>query len=297
MQVCLSGASGLVGQAVAARLRSQGDQVIPLVRQAASEQEIAWDIDQQTIDRERLEAVDAVVHLAGENIATGRWNQAKKARIRDSRVQGTELLATTLASLAKPPKVLVCAAAIGYYGDRGDEQLAETSAPGTGFLSQVCQAWEAASEPAAEVGIRVVRLRIGVVLSPQGGALAKMLTPFRLGLGGRVGSGQQYWSWVTLPDLTGIVQHAIACESLHGSINAVAPGHVTNLEFTQALGRVLRRPTWFPMPALMVRLLLGEMGEELLLSSTRVLPQQLEQSDYQFQHPSLEPALHALLDG
>jgi hypothetical protein len=256
--------------------------------------DIPWDPAAGRLDPARLEGLDAVVHLAGENIA-GRWTAAKKARIRSSRVEGTRLLAEALAGLKRPPKTLLCASAIGYYGDRGAELLREESPAGTGFLAEVCREWEAAARPAAEKGLRVVHLRIGVVLSPAGGALARMLMPFKLGLGGRIGSGSQFMSWIASDDLSGVIRHALTTESLRGPVNAVAPQAVTNLEFTQTLGRVLRRPTPFPMPAFAARLAFGEMAEALLLASARVEPTRLVASGYRFRAPELEGALRHLL--
>jgi hypothetical protein len=234
------------------------------------------------------------VHLAGENI-TGRWTAAKKARIRESRVQGTRLLAEAVARLERPPRVLVCASAIGYYGTRGEEILREESPPGKGFLAEVCQQWEAAAQPVAQKGVRVVHLRTGLVLSRQGGALAKMLPAFRLGLGGKIGRGDQYMSWISIDDLAGVIQHALLSETLRGPVNAVAPNPVTNLVFAQTLGRVLRRPTPFPLPAFAARLVFGEMANELLLASTRVDPAKLLASGYGFRHTELAGALRQLL--
>jgi uncharacterized protein (TIGR01777 family) len=242
-----------------------------------------------------LEGLDAVVHLAGENIAARRWNAEQKARIRDSRVLGTKLLSDNLAKLRQPPRVLVSASAIGFYGDRGDEELTEASAGGTGFLAEVCKEWEAATDGVQKAGISVVHLRLGVVLSPKGGALAKMLTPFRLGLGGRIGSGRQWMSWITLDDVVGCIVHALASDSLHGPVNAVTPYPVTNYVFTKTLGRVLWRPTVFPMPSFMARLAFGEMADELLLASTRVFPQALVASNYCFLYGDLESGLRHLL--
>ncbi len=241
-----------------------------------------------------LEGVDAVVHLAGENIAE-RWTAAKKARIRDSRVKGTQLLCETLTRLSSPPKVLVSASAIGYYGDRGEETLTDDSPPGRGFLPEVCRAWEAATEPARQQGLRVVQLRLGVVLSVAGGALAKMLPPFRLGLGGVLGSGRQYMSWIALDDVVGTLQHAVVTDALQGPTNAVAPRAVTNQEFTKTLGKVLGRPTAMPLPAFAARLMFGEMADELLLASARVQPTKLLASGYQFRYPELAEALRHLL--
>jgi len=292
MKILVSGSTGLVGSALVPFLLTGGHQVARLVRsQPTAGGEVPWDPAAGRLEATNLEGLDAVVHLAGERI-TGRWTAAKKARIRSSRVQGTRLLAETL---ARPPKTLVCASAIGYYGHRGDELLREESPPGAGFLAEVCREWEAAARPAAEKGIRVVQLRIGVVLSAAGGALALMLTPFKLGLGGRVGTGQQYMSWIALDDLAGIIQHALANESLRGPVNAVAPRAITNREFTKTLGRVLGRPTIFPMPAFAARLAFGQMADELLLASARVEPTRLIASGYKFRTPELEAALRHLL--
>jgi len=242
------------------------------------------------MDTAKLEGIEAVIHLAGESIQ-GRWTPKKKARILESRYKGTRLLAEALGHLAKPPRVLVCASAIGYYGDRGDELLREESASGSGFLAQVCREWESATEPATKKGIRVVNLRFGVVLGAAGGALAQMLPPFKMGVGGRVGSGKQYMSWIALDDVVGAVEHALVTEGLRGPVNAVAPNPARNVEFTKALGRVLSRPTIFPLPAFVVKLAFGRMGEELLLASQRVEPARLAASGYKFRYPELEGAL------
>jgi uncharacterized protein (TIGR01777 family) len=244
---------------------------------------------------DRLAGVEAVVHLAGESIAGGRWTEARKAAIRESRVAGTRALATALARLTPPPNTLVCASAIGYYGDRGAELLDEKAAPGRGFLSEVCQGWEAAADPARAAGVRVAHLRFGLILDPAGGALAKMLPPFRLGIGGRLGSGRQFMSWVSRSDVIGAILHAIATPALVGPVNVVAPGPTTNAEFTRCLSRALGRPAWFPVPAAAIRLLFGEMGQELLLSSTRVLPARLRETGFRFQDQELEGTLRELL--
>lgn len=296
MNILVSGSSGLVGSALVPFLTTGGHRVLRLVRGSAGGiDEVAWNPSAGTIDATKLEGLDAVVHLAGENIATGRWNAAKKARIHDSRVRGTRVLCEALATLTNKPRVLVCASAIGYYGHRGDEVLTENSPPGSSFLCQVCRDWEAATDPARQAGIRVVNLRIGVVLTPRGGALAKMLLPFKLCAGGIVGSGRQFWSWIAIDDLVGAIHHAITHDGLSGPVNAVAPEPTTNREFTKTLGRVLGRPTIFPMPAFVVRFMFGEMGEELLLASTRVVPQRLLESGYQYRAPTLEFALRHLL--
>lgn len=296
MHVIVSGSTGLVGSALIPRLTESGHRVTRLVRTipAAGEDAVGWDPAAGTVNAAGLEGADAVVHLAGESIA-GRWTKEKKARIRDSRVHGTRVLCEALAKLERRPSVLVSASAIGYYGDRGDEVLTEDSAPGHNFLAEVCRDWERATDPAAERGIRVVLLRYGVVLSPTGGALAQMLTPFRLGAGGRIGSGRQYLSWIALDDAVGATQHAVVTESLRGPVNGVAPEPVTNQQFTKALGRVLGRPTVLPMPRFAARLAFGQMADELLLASARVEPTRLLQTGYAFRHPDLESALRHVL--
>jgi hypothetical protein len=298
-RLAVSGASGLVGSALTARLAREGHRVHRLVRgeAAGTGEDIAWDPERGRLDPGGLRGVDAVVHLAGASVAGGRWTSARKALIRDSRIAGTRLLAETLGRLAPPPRVLVSASAIGYYGDRGDEPLTEAAPPGEGFLAEVCQAWEAATGAARDAGIRVVCLRIGMVLAARGGALGRMLLPFRLGLGGVVGSGRQYVSWIALTDLVAAIRHAIRAETLVGPVNAVAPGAVTNREFTETLGRVLGRPTLAPLPAPVVHLLFGEMGRALLLASARVVPERLRESAFAFAHPDLEGALRAELGG
>lgn len=296
MKILVTGSTGLVGSEVVSALTNDGHQVLKLVRGVSQEaSEIVWNPASGEVDSAQLEGLDAVVHLAGENIATGRWNPAKKARIRDSRVNGTRALSEALSRLNQKPKVMVCASAIGFYGDRGNDQMTEASPVGESFLCQVCRDWEVAADPARQAGIRVVNLRIGVVLTPKGGALEKMLLPFKLCAGGIVGSGQQTWSWVSLDDVVGAIRHAILTDDLSGPVNTVSPQPVTNREFTKTLGKVLGRPTIFPMPAFVVRLAFGEMGEELLLASTCVVPQRLQQSGYEFQNPTLEGALRKLL--
>jgi uncharacterized protein (TIGR01777 family) len=297
MHVLVSGASGFVGSALVSALTAAGHPVTRLARSTPrpGQAEIPWNPATRSIGTPALEGLDAVVHLAGDNLASGRWSAAKKASIRESRVQGTALLCEALAQLVRPPKVLLSASAIGYYGDRGAAILREESPPGTGFLAEVCQAWEAATAPAVQRGIRVVYLRFGMILSPVGGALAKMLTPFRLGIGGVVGTGQQYMSWIALDDVLGVIQHALSTETLHGPVNVVAPQAVTNQEFTTALGTVLRRPTRLPLPAFAARLVFGEMADALLLASTRVAPVRLVAAEYTFHYPTLAEALQHLL--
>ncbi|MFB3923617.1 MAG: TIGR01777 family oxidoreductase [Terriglobia bacterium] len=297
MKFLITGSTGFIGSALVRHLREEGHAVVPLLRTRVrpGEKGILWDIQSGTLDPRAVEGFDVVVHLAGESIGAGRWTLTRKATLRHSRVKGTRLLAETLASLAHPPKVLVCASAMGFYGDRGDEILTEESSAGTGFLAELCQEWEAASEPAAEKGIRVTRLRIGLVLGAEGGALKQMLPPFRFGVGGRLGSGRQFMSWIALDDLVAVIEHAVTHDSLAGAVNAAAPNPVTNREFTTALGRVLDRPTIFPVPSLAVRILFGEMGDALLLSSARLAPARLLASGFQFRYPELEAALrHAL---
>lgn len=296
MKIGVTGSTGLIGSALVDFLTGEGHQVVRLVRSksAAGASDVYWNPAEGTVATPGLEGLDAVVHLAGENIA-GRWTAAKKARIRDSRVIGTRLLARTLAGLQRPPNALVCASAVGYYGDRAGELLREESPPGQGFLADACQEWEAAARPAAEKGVRVVSLRIGVVLSPRGGALALMLPAFKLGVAGKIGSGRQYMSWIALHDLVDVIHHALATESLQGPVNAVAPHSVTNAEFTKTLGRVLGRPTIVPMPAFAARLVFGEMANELLLASARVEPARLKATGYLFRTPDLAGALRQLL--
>jgi len=297
MNVLISGASGLVGSELVTFLTQNGHHIKRLVRKEPKPDanEIKWEPASSEIEQTDLEGLDAVVHLAGENIAGGRWTSQRKALIRDSRVQGTRLLSETLAKLERPPKVLVSASAIGFYGDRGDEVLDEESNPGSNFLAEVCKEWEAACEAAGKKDIRVVNLRFGVILSAAGGALAKMLLPFKMGVGGVVGSGSQYMSWITIDDAVGAIQHALLTESLHGAVNVVAPTPVTNREFTKTLGRILKRPTLFTMPAFAARLAFGEMADELLLASTRVEPAKLISSNFQFQFPELEDGLRHVL--
>jgi uncharacterized protein (TIGR01777 family) len=291
VNIAISGSHGFIGSAVTESLWGAGHQVTPIVRaESAVETGIAWSAETGYVDRAKLEGNEAVVHLAGESIQ-GRWTPTKKALILESRQKGTRALSEALAQLAKPPRVLVCASAIGYYGDRGDELLREESEPGGGFLAGVVREWEAATEPAAKKGIRVVNLRFGVVLGAEGGALAQMLLPFKMGVGGRVGSGKQYMSWVSLDDVVGAVEHTLATENLKGPVNVVGPNPARNAEFTKALGKVLSRPTIFPLPAFVVKLAFGQMGEELLLGSQRVEPARLAATGYKFHYPELGGAL------
>ena len=294
MHIAVTGASGLVGSTLVPMLTTGGHQVTKLVRREAGTGEATWN-PQSDFNASSLEGIDAVVHLAGENIAGARWSAKVKEKIRNSRVHGTRTLCEGLSRMQTPPSVLVCASAIGFYGERGDEALNEQSAAGSGFLAEVAQEWEAATQPARDAGIRVVNLRFGVILSPKDGALAKMLLPFKLGGGGRVGGGRQYWSWISIDDAAGAVHHALMSNSVSGPVNAVAPNPVTNAEFTMTLGRVLKRPTIVPMPAFAAQLALGEMADELLLASIRVEPNELNRSGYLFRQPTLEVALRHLL--
>ena len=296
MHVVVSGSRGLVGSALVPFFTTGGHRVTRLVRGApANSDEAAWNPARGLAEPSRFNGVDAVVHLAGENIATGRWTPARKAEIRQSRVEGTRSLCESLARLAHPPKLLVSASAIGFYGDRGAQTLTEESGAGSGFLPDVCREWEAATEPASQAGIRVVHLRFGMVLSPAGGALQKMLLPFKLGLGGRIGSGAQFMSWIAVDDVVGTIRHVLSAESLQGPVNAVAPTPVTNAEFTRTLARVLRRPALASVPSFAARLAFGEMADALLLASARVIPVRLRESGYHFRFPELEGALRHLL--
>ncbi len=294
--VLVTGASGLIGSALVPFLTTGGHRVVRLGRGDATGVDVArWDPVRGTIDRVAIDGLDAVVHLAGEPVASARWTDTVRARIRDSRVAGTRLLCETLAGLARPPRVLVSASAIGIYGDRGDTPCDETAEPGAGFLADVCRDWEGATEPARHAGIRVVLLRIGVVLSPLGGALGQLLPLFRLGAGGVVGSGRQWVSWIGVDDVLGAIHHALDTDTLVGAVNAVAPEPVTNRDLTRTLARVLRRPAVLPVPAGAVRAVLGDLADEAVLASTRVAPAALAGSGYAFRTPGLEATLRHLL--
>lgn len=301
MRVIITGSTGLVGRALVRSLLADGHEVTRLVRggaqgfRAPGTAAVHWNPERGEIDAQALEGHDAAVHLAGEPIGEGRWDDEKKRRIIESRVKGTRLLAETLAGLSAKPPVLVSASAVGFYGDRGDEVVREESASGTDFLSEVCREWEKGTLAASQAGIRVVHVRIGVVLDAEGGALPRMLTPFKLGVGGRVGSGRQYMSWITLEDLVGVMRRAMEDETLRGPVNAVAPGPVTNADFTKALGHALGRPTIFAVPAFAARLAFGEMADALLLSGVRVEPARLKEAGFQFKHPEIEEALRSVL--
>ena len=295
MKVLITGSSGLVGSALIDSLAASGHEVIRLLRKKITEDSPVWDPENGVIDLADVRGISAVVHLAGDNIAEGRWNRQKNGRILNSRVMGTKLLTEFFAASDYKPDIIVSASAVGVYGDRGEELVDETSGPGNGFVADVCKQWEGATASAVDAGIRVANVRFGVVLSTAGGALKKMLLPFRMGLGGVIGTGSQYMSWVSIDDVVGMIQYVIANDSLRGPINLVAPNAVNNREFTKTLGRVLHRPTIFPMPAFAARIAFGEMANELLLSSTRVLPKKLMDSGYTFRHPELGEALEHLL--
>ncbi|HWY59352.1 MAG TPA: TIGR01777 family oxidoreductase [Terriglobales bacterium] len=292
-KILVSGSSGLIGAALLPVLRSSGYAVTRLVRGASGEGRIGWD-PARPLSPESVSSFDAVVNLAGESIV-GRWTEATKRRIRESRVQGTRNLATALAAAVQRPRVLVSASAIGYYGDRGEETLREDSSSGEGFLPYVCREWEEAAGPAAKAGIRVVQVRFGVVLSRSGGALQAMLFPFRMGVGGKMGSGRQWMSWIDIDDVAGAIQHVLQSDTLRGPVNVVAPNPVRNVEFTKTLASVLSRPAIFPMPAFAAHLVFGQMADELLLASQRVEPAKLLGSGYAFQKPGLKAALETIL--
>lgn len=291
--VAISGATGLVGTELSSLLQSEGKSVTAISRKEGGsyQDSIMWDPESGLTNPARLESVDAIVHLAGESIASGRWTSKLKNKIKRSRVQGTRTLVQSIAAVEKRPKVLVCASAIGFYGDRGIEELTESSSRGTGFLADVCKEWEDEANAAKELGLRVVNVRIGVVMSPKGGALQKMLLPFKMGAGGIVGSGKQFWSWIGLHDLTRVIAHCVNDESIEGPVNAVSPQPLTNKEFTKDVGSVLKRPTILPLPGFMAKLVLGEMAEALLLASTKVLPTKLQASGFEFKHPDLKSCL------
>jgi uncharacterized protein len=301
MKIAITGSSGLVGSVLVPFLLTGGHQVIRLVRKTPTSSisdgttSVLWNPDKGELNANNLEGVDAVINLAGEGIADNRWTNDRKKRILDSRIKGTSLLAKTLAGMKHPPKVFFSASAIGYYPPSGDTPLTELSPAGTSFLPEVCKAWEAATKPAEDAGIRTVHGRIGIVLSAKGGALAAQLPLFRWGVAGRLGSGKQYTPWIEIDDLVGAIHFCLMNEAIRGPVNLTAPGIVTNQEFTRTLGRVLHRPTIFPAPAWALRLALGEMADALLLASLKVIPERLQQAGYVFHYPQLEPALRHLL--
>jgi uncharacterized protein (TIGR01777 family) len=293
-RILVSGVSGPIGAALLPSLKTRGYEVTRLVRGAPTgDDQISWN-PAKPIAPDMVSGFDAVIHLAGESVV-GRWTKAKKAKIRDSRVMGTTNLAQALAQAKRKPEVFLCSSAIGYYGDRGNEVLNERSRSGTGFLADVCREWEAATQAAAQASIRTVQMRTGVVLSPKGGALGKMLTPFKMGVGGKIGDGRQWMSWIDVQDMVGAIHHVLKSDLLQGPVNMVAPKPVTNAEFTETLGSVLSRPTILPMPAFAVKLAFGEMGETVLLGSQRVEPTQLVMSGYPFRFTGLRASLENLL--
>ncbi len=297
MDVLISGATGLVGSALVPELEAKGHTITRLTRSPKAAGDVGWNPDAGTIGGD-LEGTQAVVHLAGESIFSGptdRWTPQKKRRILESRVKGTRLLAEKVASLSTPPTVMVSMSAVGFYGSRGDEVLTEESASGADFLAEVCREWEAAAEPARRAGIRVVHPRLGIVLSAEGGALGTTLPIFKLGGGGRIGGGDQWWSWVSLDDVVGSIVHAIENEDVEGPMNVGSPNPKTNADYTKVLGKVLGRPTFFPLPAPAARIMLGEVADALLLASQRMRPAKLESTGYHFRHPELEGALRHLL--
>jgi uncharacterized protein (TIGR01777 family) len=297
MKILISGSTGMVGSKLYWKLYHQKLELTRLVRSVdkAAGNDIVWDGKHIPADTSRFEGFDAVIHLAGENIASGRWSEAKKKRIRESRVIPTQNLSKLLSSLKNPPKVWVVASAIGFYGNRAAEVLTESSAAGSGFLADVCKEWEAATLPATQKGIRVVNLRFGIILSATGGALKKMLLPFKLGVGGTLGSGGQFMSWVSLDDVIGVIEKSVADTTLNGPVNVVGPTPVTNAEFTRTLGELLNRPTLLPAPVFALRLAMGEMADALLLASVRVTPKKLQDAGYAFQHPTVAEALKSAL--
>lgn len=294
-RIALSGASGLIGKRLRAVLAADGHRVLRLVRGSAGESELEWDPANARLDAQRLAGIDAFVHLSGEPIAGARWSAARKAEIVASRVVSTRLVAAALAKISPRP-ALLCASAIGFYGNRGSEWVDEASPRGTGFLADVCAQWERACEPARDAGLRIVNLRIGLVLDPEGGALPALLFPHRLGLGGRIGSGSQYVSWISSADLVAAIQHALVSPALVGPLNLVAPAPVANAELSRTLARVLRRPALLPVPASLLRFAMGEAADELLLAGQRVRPAKLVASGFRFRDPELEPALRRLLE-
>jgi uncharacterized protein (TIGR01777 family) len=292
-RILISGASGLIGSALVPSLESHGYEVTRLVRRESEANELRWDAT-NPIPTDLVSGFDAAIHLSGESI-TGRWIAAKKARIRDSRVVSTKNLTEALAKADSPPKTFLCASATGYYGSRGNEVLTEEMLQGKGFLPEVCNEWESATEPAVKAGIRTVNLRTGIILSREGGALKPMLLPFRLGLGGRIGSGRQWWSWIHIEDFVAAVLHIQQNESVKGPVNMVSPNAVTNAEFTKILAKVLGRPAIFPVPAFAARIALGQLADEALLASARVQPKKLVESGFQFKFLQLGAALENLL--
>jgi len=298
MKILITGASGLVGKALQKSFADKGYEMLLASRsEPKADNEIQWTVEEGFAQAERLEGIDAVVHLAGESVSSLRWTDEKKKAIRDSRVFGTRSVVDAISKLKDRPKVLVAASAIGFYGERGDEEVNESSAAGHGFLAEVAKEWEGEARRAEDAGVRTVLLRTGIVLSKDGGALATMLLPFKMGVGGVVGSGKQWMSWISLDDHVAVINYVIENENIRGAVNAVSPEPVTNEEFTKTMGEVLYRPTFIPLPEFAVSMLMGEMGDALLLTSTKVLPKRLEDTGFKFEQPALKGALeHALAD-
>ncbi len=296
MKVAITGSSGLIGSSLVSFLSKKSVTVSKILRENPRDYDISWKPEGGEWDSSFAGGIDGIVHLAGENIASGKWTRKKKEKIRNSRIEGTRRLCEHILKLPNPPSVFVCASAIGFYGDRGMEFLNEGSPRGSGFLPDVCVGWEEATESVSKAGIRVVNVRFGIVLSKDGGALAKMLTPFKMGMGGKIGSGTQYMSWVAMDDVTDAIYHTLVTDSLKGPVNVTAPNPVTNKEFTNTLGKVLNRPAVMPMPAFAARLAFGKMANDLLLASIKVAPKRLSDSGYEFQYTELEPALKHVLD-
>jgi uncharacterized protein (TIGR01777 family) len=293
MNILISGASGLVGRELSQVLAGQGHQIFPLRRDPCAMP--FWDIQRRVVGLPPQQNMDAVIHLAGESVSAGCWTAERRERIRRSRVDGTGLLAEFFAAAAKKPKVIIAASAVGWYGDRGDEELDEASTPGKGFLAEVAQDWEAALQPAAAARIRCVSARFGIVLSPAGGALAKMLPLFRMGMGGIMGGGRQWMSWISLHEIPQVISHILAHDELSGPVNLTSPAPVTNREFTRVLAEALRRPAFLPAPRFLLEAAFGDMAKELLLASAKVMPGKLLKSGYVFREPELAAALRGLL--
>jgi uncharacterized protein (TIGR01777 family) len=291
MKIAIAGASGLVGSAFIASVEEDAVEVTRLVRDSPKAGQIEWHPNQDAIEPGKLEGFDAIINLAGENVAEGRWTDEKKRKIHDSRVHGTHLISEAIAKLTHKPRVFLCASATGIYGDRPDETVDEQSESGGGFLAGVCREWEKATEPAAQAGVRVVNMRFGPVLAPHGGMMEKMLTPFKMGLGGKIGSGKQYISWVSIDDVVAAMKLALNDESIRGPLNIVSPNPVTNEQFTKALGDVLSRPTLMAMPAFAARFAFGEMADEMLLTSQRVRPKRLQDAGFEFKYAKLDETL------
>ncbi|MCP4253489.1 MAG: TIGR01777 family protein [Candidatus Scalindua sp.] len=296
MNVAITGSSGLIGSSLVSFLSKKSVNVRKILRENPKDDDISWKPEDGDWNSAFTGGVDGIVHLAGENIASGKWTRKKKEKIRNSRIEGTKRLCEHILKLPIRPSVLICASAIGYYGNRGVEFLNEGSSMGSGFLPDVCLGWEEAAESVSKAGIRVVNVRFGIVLSKDGGALAKMMTPFKVGMGGKIGSGTQYMSWIAMDDVTGAIYHTLTTDSLKGPVNVTAPNPVTNKEFTNTLGEVLKRPAVVPMPAFAAKLAFGEMAKDLLLASTKVAPKKLSDSGYEFQYTELEDALKHILD-